>query len=275
VVIEYAVHRGFLGMGGFETSIAKEEFWSAVGYWILVAGLVGDIIVIAIPAHKARLEKALAVFFTIVIIVGVAIEHRADAAISVFVSQEGAFTALKMKEADERAASAQQAAASANALAAQARIEEEKLRLQNLELQEKLAPRHLTREQQQRITRKLRTFPGQRVAIFSCSGDLEIKSFTDDFVHLFTPETSGWILAAFASGVEPHGRTIAGVLVEVGKGADSRSVSAAQVLVGALMNERIVASGPSERNDEGMLLMGQNGSVDTSTPITITIGKKP
>jgi hypothetical protein len=75
-------------MGAFDSRIASEEFWSSVGYWILVAGLVGDIIVLVVPRHRERLEKILAAFFTVVIIVGVAIEHRADASISVLVSQE-------------------------------------------------------------------------------------------------------------------------------------------------------------------------------------------
>jgi hypothetical protein len=75
-------------MGDFGFRIAGEEFWSSVGYWILVAGLVGDVLVLVVPRHRERLEKILTAVFTIVIIAGVAIEHRADSAISVLVSQE-------------------------------------------------------------------------------------------------------------------------------------------------------------------------------------------
>jgi len=82
-------------MGGIDACIGNKEFWSSVGHWMVVAGLVGDIIVLVVPKHRERLEKLLAAFFTIVIIVGVAIEHRADADISVLVSQEQVATSLQ------------------------------------------------------------------------------------------------------------------------------------------------------------------------------------
>jgi len=92
-------------MGGTDTSIANEEFWSSVGYWILVAGLVGDIVVLVVPKHRERLEKVFAALFTIVIILGVAIEHRADAAISVLVSQEQHDADARIQEAKRSVAS--------------------------------------------------------------------------------------------------------------------------------------------------------------------------
>jgi len=53
------------------------EFWSSVGFWVLVGGLVGEGLVISfVPSGK--LEKALAVLCTLVVIVGVAVEHIAD-----------------------------------------------------------------------------------------------------------------------------------------------------------------------------------------------------
>jgi hypothetical protein len=85
-------------MEDFSSRIAYEEFWSAVGYWILVAGLIGDIIVLVVPQHRKWLEKGLAAFFTIVVIIGVAIEHRADAAISVLVSQEQDAVGLQISQ---------------------------------------------------------------------------------------------------------------------------------------------------------------------------------
>lgn len=75
-------------MDAISTNIAGEECWRSVGYWLLVIGLIGDIIILVIPEHRNRLEKILSLFFTVVIIVGVAIEHRADAAISGLVTQE-------------------------------------------------------------------------------------------------------------------------------------------------------------------------------------------
>jgi len=129
-------------MAGLQAAIAKEEFWSSMGYWILVAGLVGDIIVLVVPSHRDRLEKVLAAFFTIVIIVGVAIEHRADAAISVLVSQEEDFNALQVKQSDERAKN----------------IEHE-----NLKLRAAMADRNLTPDQQRKIGKALTRFAGKTV----------------------------------------------------------------------------------------------------------------
>jgi hypothetical protein len=51
--------------------------WSSVGFWILMVGLVGDFAVLFIKSGK--LEKRLAAIFTILIAVGVAVEHFADA----------------------------------------------------------------------------------------------------------------------------------------------------------------------------------------------------
>lgn len=77
----------FSQVSGFDARITLEEFWSSVGFWIVVVGLVGDIAVLVVPRHRDRLEKLLSAFFTIVIIIGVAVEHRADKAISVQVAQ--------------------------------------------------------------------------------------------------------------------------------------------------------------------------------------------
>jgi hypothetical protein len=51
--------------------------WSSIGFWILIFGLIGDIAVLFISSGK--LEKTLAAIFTIIVIIGVTIEHIADA----------------------------------------------------------------------------------------------------------------------------------------------------------------------------------------------------
>jgi|SoiMethySBSTD1v2_1073268.scaffolds.fasta_scaffold128083_4 hypothetical protein len=55
---------------------SNPEFWSVVGFWILMIGLVRDLILIFIPSGRA--EKTLAAVFTLMILVGVAVEHVAD-----------------------------------------------------------------------------------------------------------------------------------------------------------------------------------------------------
>lgn len=107
-------------MSGIDARIDSAEFWSSVGYWIPVAGLVGDIVVLVVPKHRERLEKILAAFFTIVIIVGVAIEHRADAAISVLVSQKQAETGLQIAQLEKEAGDARKTAGEAEERAAKA-----------------------------------------------------------------------------------------------------------------------------------------------------------
>src|SRR5271163_2133177 len=52
-------------------------FWSSVGFWILMVGLGGDFIVLFIPS--GRTEKRLAAIFTVLIAIGVFVEHVADA----------------------------------------------------------------------------------------------------------------------------------------------------------------------------------------------------
>jgi hypothetical protein len=56
---------------------SNPTLWSAIGFWILVVGLVGDVIVLFVPSGK--LEKTLAAIFTAIVIAGVTVEHVADA----------------------------------------------------------------------------------------------------------------------------------------------------------------------------------------------------
>lgn len=56
---------------------SNPAFWGAVGFWILMIGLIGELIVIFVPS--GRTEKVLAIIFTLLIVAGVAVEHTADA----------------------------------------------------------------------------------------------------------------------------------------------------------------------------------------------------
>ena len=140
-------------MGDVGASIANEEFWSSVGYWILVAGLVGDIVVLTVPRHRERLEKVLAAFFTIVIIIGVAIEHRADATVSVLVSQQQMATGLQMAQLTQTAGDARTLA--------------ETERLARLKLEAQVQPRTITIRQQEAIVKACRPFSGHSLELES------------------------------------------------------------------------------------------------------------
>jgi len=160
-------------MGGFDTRIALEEFHSSIGYWILVAGLAGDILVLVVPRHRQRLEKILTAFFTIVIIVGVAVEHRADSAISLLVSQEQTATALQVSDF-------QAVASAANMQTAALRKEAENERLKRVEIEERVAWRRLTQKQQSEIGLRLRNFPGETGAVWFHASDIEGDTFASD-----------------------------------------------------------------------------------------------
>jgi hypothetical protein len=150
-----------------------------------------------------------------------------------------------------------------------------------LNLEAKVAARHLPPEQKAEIARTLIGFAEQRFSIFAVSGDPEIIGIADDIAAALTrPNGADWALGAWASGPEPHGRAIAGVLVEVKKAADPRSLAAAKALVSALNSVHVATAGPSERNDSGNVFMGLQRRpgvpiIDQKIPITITIGRKP
>jgi hypothetical protein len=58
------------------------ETLKSVGNDVLIAGLIGDILVLFFPSRRTVLEKALAAFFIIVIITGIWMERVADSKIS-------------------------------------------------------------------------------------------------------------------------------------------------------------------------------------------------
>jgi hypothetical protein len=93
-------------MGDFAARIADQEWWSGFGFWVLVAGLIGDVIVLGVPEHKRWLEKSLGVFFIVVVIIGCAFEHEADNRISDLVSQDEAAAGVKIASAQDQAATA-------------------------------------------------------------------------------------------------------------------------------------------------------------------------
>jgi hypothetical protein len=174
-------------VGGLEALIKSEEFWSSFGYLILVTGLIGDIVVLVVPRHRERLEKLLTAFFTIVIIVGVAIEHRADSALSVLVSQEERANNLKIAKlatdlamaqgdaavARKRAEALRLDIARANERAAEANQRTEKERLARVQLEAAIVPRSLSANEVEEIADASRRFakPDIKVLIQTSQGD--------------------------------------------------------------------------------------------------------
>jgi hypothetical protein len=239
-------------MDGIDTQITRAELWSSVGYWILVAGLVGDIAVLVVPKHRERLEKLLAAFFTIVIIVGVAIEHRADAAISVLVSQKQAETALQIAqldkeagdarktagEAEERAAKAEAHLSESNERAARANERAADAERETERLKQRLADRTLTDAQAVAIERKLRAFAGQEFDFTPYWDTKESIAIANRIADLLNG--AGWkYIPPTKSGFMLGGVTR--VLVHVHPNAPAKVTSAAGALVSALNEQRIVS----------------------------------
>jgi hypothetical protein len=148
------------------TTMANEEFWSSFGFWMLVVGLVGDVAVLTIPKHRDRLEKVLSAFFTIVIIVGVAIERKADNEIS-------RKTDVKMATLARDAARFEKEAADAGERAAKAEKATEDEKIARLKLEKQIAPRRLPKEQREAVAAALTKFKGRVVRVISLSMDVE------------------------------------------------------------------------------------------------------
>lgn len=98
-------------MGDFAGQIAIQEWWSGFGFWLLVAGLIGEIVVLAIPAHRGSLEKLLSLAFTVVVIAGCAFEHVAENRISDLIALEEASAGKEIEAAKNSAAQATRQAA--------------------------------------------------------------------------------------------------------------------------------------------------------------------
>jgi hypothetical protein len=262
-------------MDNFDARIAGAEFWSSVGYWILVAGLVGDIVVLVVPKHRERLEKVLAAFFTVVIILGVAIEHRADAAISVLVSQAQGKTGLQIAQlnkdaedarksaaqAEERAAKAEahlaesnERAAKANARAADAERETERLK-------QRFADRKLTDAQAKKMTDKLRSFAGQEFDVTPYWETKESMGIANRIVDVLV--RAGWkYTPPKQSGMMLGGVT--GVLVYVHPSAPVSVRNAADALVSILNNQDIVSE-----------IRQQNPANPLDVKLHLNVGTKP
>jgi hypothetical protein len=153
-------------VNGFDTAINNAEFWSSFGYGTLVVGLIGDIFVLVVPPHRERLEKILSAFFTIVIIIGVAIEHRADAGLSVLVSQQQQASNLAVEQFRNQNL--------------ELRKEGAALEKEAAEIRESVAPRRLTTKQRELLASHLREFAGRSLKVFSDPSDAEAAVFASE-----------------------------------------------------------------------------------------------
>jgi hypothetical protein len=161
--------------------------------------------------------------------------------------------------------------AQANERAAEANKKAEEERLARIKIEEKMAWRHLSPEQQERIEVKLRPFAGERANVFIYSGDNEINGIANEIgVALGGPKGAQWIVSGAPE--QPSGFTVSGILVEWKSTADTKAKEAANSLVSALKAEHLAVAGPS---NEVPRMRVTYGHADDAAQIVITIGKKP
>jgi hypothetical protein len=177
-------------------------------------------------------------------------------------------------EAVARVVTAEARIAEANARAAEANRVAEGERLARIKIEEKIANRHLTVEQQRTLAAKLKRFAGQRLNMFAFANDNEIIGIANDILGaLNPPDGANWIVARTLG--QECGLTVPGIGIEVQRGADLKSVQAAAALLKALTDERLSASylqalPPGESRGGAY-----SGDPDDKAMIRIIIGKKP
>lgn len=192
------------------------ELWSSVGFWVLVAGLIGDILVVFIPSQRKVLEKTLAVFFTILVVLGVWMEHRHDSAIK------------QLAKADADAA----------------RSEQKKLA-------ESIIPRDLLPHQRAKVLPQIEPFAGQQVRIVVDPHTLDAAHISPLLVSVL--KSAGWIVGGepiHDTLVWCHGRT--GIFVWASDNASEKVMTAAHALADAF-NELNLETSVSQ---EAQCIMG-------------------
>jgi hypothetical protein len=115
----------------------------------------------------------------------------------------------------------------------------EKERSARLELESKLAYRHLSEDQKRAFVSALLPFAGQKVKIESPLGDAEAKSYRDEFVPLF--EEAKWdhnggagIIEGAAYSIEPMGIEVTVHQVNESQGTTNDAINALIKVVGDL-----------------------------------------
>jgi hypothetical protein len=284
------------GISSLNSLLQRWEIVEYVSAAIVLLGVIGEFLTeftnflkVREDAHRKNL---LGKFAVLVLIAGLAVElvslvrtSQLSEQVTARLNEEAGQARSDAGTAAERAGKAEERAGLANERASNnekeaARLRREAARLSKLaeeerlgrvKIEEKLAPRHLTAEQQHNITTKLQRFAGQRINVFVYAGDAEITGIANEIINALGPSGgAGWILN-ISSGNEAS-RAVPGILVEVRPEADVSSLAAASFLATALRNERLVVFGPQlGLGPSGMVV----GVIDEKTQITVTIGKKP
>jgi hypothetical protein len=144
-------------LSDISAEIANEFWWSKLGFWILVVGLAGEILVLRVPKTHETLEKVLTLLFVIVIIVGVTFEHNADSSVAELISKQEA-------DAGVTIASLGKDAGASNERARSLEKETEELRAKNLAIEAQVAPRRIDKDCKD-FSPSIKSFSGEVVRV--------------------------------------------------------------------------------------------------------------
>lgn len=279
-------------------------FWWLVASSIIVAiGVVLEETEFLIPASRLRINAITGLPITrhrliawtkrfeklgwILIVAGVAGEgvcevlvSRADGLLQEFNTTLLASAQRQAADAIWEASNANERAAKNEKEAAQLRLESEKLTKDNLvleaevlKLREKMADRHLSADQRQRIRNKLRAFPGQSWNVIVYPNDPEAIGLANEIAQALIGDNGArWGRPNFWS--QTTSAPVRGILVEFSVDANSATRSIAEALAEALRAERldVLPVRPYTPNPGQSMA---TGNIDPRRPITITVGIKP
>lgn len=153
-------------MPDVSAEIANEFWWSKLGFWILVVGLAGEILILRVPKTHETLEKILTLVFVIVIIFGVTFEHNADLAVAELISKQEIDAGITIAALGKDAATSNERA---RALEKQA----EELRAKNLTLEGEIAPRSVDKAGCAGISDAAKLFSGLTVRVATYTLDID------------------------------------------------------------------------------------------------------
>src|SRR5438309_1147337 len=249
------------------------NFWDWFSYLALALvfiGVVGESIadltnLIKSPRWKSKTEKISA----LLLITGLAGELVSSSKLSELNGRIVAILNKQAAEAQKAAGEANERAGSAEQRAAEANEKAEQEKLARVKIEQKVAPRRLTKEQQERIARKLKPFAGQRINVLIYRGDVEAWFIADQIkVALGGITGAGWIV--HSATVTEFNRAFSGMMVETTVKANDDSLIAAKLLIAVLSAEHLVVGGPSAALKE--LRAEAFGDLDSEANIQLVVG---
>jgi hypothetical protein len=123
----------------------------------------------------------------------------------------------------------------------------ERERLARVKIEEKLAPRSLSEEQQQRLIAKWKLFAGQKVEVFVAYDEEEVLN-TGKLIERML-RSAGWSVKSERELEITIGPERKGIVLYVSGKVPARARIAAQTWVESLADERFVVSGPETVSD--------------------------